>query len=375
MAFSLFVLGFIFLIGLVIGSFLNVVILRTVSGESIVFPASKCPKCQTPLKWYHNIPVLSYIFLRGKCGFCKEHISIQYPIVELLTGILFILLFLKFCNPFDEFFGLNTINSISWEQIAIYITSLIATGLFIAIAGTDIIEKKVSDAHTFSLIGLGLVYSVVSFILRVLSYHNYFGEYPKINGAFFLQHCPILCAIACAIIGFIIMEIVARLGQLIVGTRAFGEGDSFIAAGLGSLFGALFHARMSIVPTHESEAFLFGIYALLSILILSVIVQIFITFPLYVKKLILEKNIMTLGAIAGFILLSIGYFFAMYLGWLDNKPAYIISTIVLAAAGIFACREVLIGIRKNKGENGLYLPFGPAMIIAGLIFMFLIPMS
>ena len=84
---------------------------------------------------------------------------------------------------------------------------------------------------------------------------------------------------------------------------------------------------------------------------------------------------MTLGAIAGFILLSIGYFFAMYLGWLDNKPAYIISTIVLAAAGIFACREVLIGIRKNKGENGLYLPFGPAMIIAGLIFMFLIPMS
>ena len=88
MTFSLVVLAFILIIGLVIGSFLNVVILRTVSGESIVFPASKCPKCNTPLKWYHNIPVLSYIFLRGKCGFCHEPISIQYPIVELLTGIL-----------------------------------------------------------------------------------------------------------------------------------------------------------------------------------------------------------------------------------------------------------------------------------------------
>lgn len=62
MTFSLVVLAFILIIGLVIGSFLNVVILRTVSGESIVFPASKCPKCNTPLKWYHNIPVLSYIF-------------------------------------------------------------------------------------------------------------------------------------------------------------------------------------------------------------------------------------------------------------------------------------------------------------------------
>ena len=59
MTFSLVVLAFILIIGLVIGSFLNVVILRTVSGESIVFPASKCPKCNTPIKCYHNIPVLS----------------------------------------------------------------------------------------------------------------------------------------------------------------------------------------------------------------------------------------------------------------------------------------------------------------------------
>ena len=142
MLFSITILAFIFIIGLVIGSFLNVVILRTVSEESIVFPASKCPKCQTPLKWYHNIPVLSYICLRGKCAFCKEHISLQYPIVELLTGCLFVGLFIRFCNPFDPLFGLSSMNPIGWNQVFLYITSLIVTGLFIAIAGTDILEKS-----------------------------------------------------------------------------------------------------------------------------------------------------------------------------------------------------------------------------------------
>ena len=113
MLLSIIMLTFIFVIGLCVGSFMNVVILRTVSEESIVFPGSKCPKCQTPLKWYHNIPVFSYLFLRGKCGFCQEKISIQYPIVELLTGILFIALFLRFCMPFDPLFGLSAINPIS----------------------------------------------------------------------------------------------------------------------------------------------------------------------------------------------------------------------------------------------------------------------
>jgi len=85
----------IFIFGTLIGSFLNVVIYRIPKGESIVFPASKCQSCQTPLKWYHNIPIFSWLFLRGKCGFCKESISAQYPIVEFLTGILFVLLYLK----------------------------------------------------------------------------------------------------------------------------------------------------------------------------------------------------------------------------------------------------------------------------------------
>ncbi|HEY9190474.1 MAG TPA: prepilin peptidase [Sulfurovum sp.] len=85
----------IFIFGIMIGSFLNVVIYRIPKGESIVFPASKCQSCHTPLKWYHNIPLFSWLALRGKCGFCQAPIAKQYPIVELLTGILFLALYFK----------------------------------------------------------------------------------------------------------------------------------------------------------------------------------------------------------------------------------------------------------------------------------------
>lgn len=85
----------VFIFGIVIGSFLNVVIYRIPKGESIVFPSSKCQSCQTPLKWYHNIPIFSWLFLRGKCEFCAEKISIQYPFIELVTGIIAVALFYK----------------------------------------------------------------------------------------------------------------------------------------------------------------------------------------------------------------------------------------------------------------------------------------
>jgi len=77
-------------IGLSIGSFLNVVIIRIPKKESISLPASHCVTCKHPLKWYHNIPLFSWIFLGGKCAFCKEKISIQYPIIEILTAFIFV---------------------------------------------------------------------------------------------------------------------------------------------------------------------------------------------------------------------------------------------------------------------------------------------
>ena len=90
-----------FIFGIVIGSFLNVVILRVPKKESVVFPASHCPTCKTPLKWWHNIPIFSYIALKGKCAFCNEKISIQYPLIELMSGVIVALVYYK--NGFNIF--------------------------------------------------------------------------------------------------------------------------------------------------------------------------------------------------------------------------------------------------------------------------------
>ena len=86
-----------FIIGAVVGSFLNVVILRLPSeGESIVFPASRCPRCLQALKWYDNIPILSFIILRRRCRSCGAPISWQYPLVELTMALLTMALVFKF---------------------------------------------------------------------------------------------------------------------------------------------------------------------------------------------------------------------------------------------------------------------------------------
>jgi leader peptidase (prepilin peptidase)/N-methyltransferase len=364
MEFTLVVFAFIFAIGLVIGSFLNVVILRTVSEESIVFPASKCPKCQTPLKWYHNIPVLSFLFLRGKCAFCKEPISIQYPIIELLTGILFLGLFIKFCSPIDPFFGLEVMAPIGWAQVMVYVFSLIVTSLFIAIAGTDILEKKVADVHTYSLIGVGILYSIIYSIISFVAYTKAIGM-PKFDLDFFLT-CPILYSLAAGIMGFLLMEAVARLGLVTVGARAFGEGDSYIAAGLGTVLGALIGAS----PLYSG--FLPVLQTLLIVLVLSGIIQLVFTLPIFIKKLITSKNWVTLGALSLFIIYTVSFLVAQNFGWLNNSIAYWASTFVLIALGLFTCRELICGLKNNEAANGLYLPFGPAMIVAGLIAIFIV---
>src|ERR1700677_5281672 len=93
---ELFIGIFVFLFGLIIGSFLNVCILRIPGGKSIVMPASACPKCAAPIRPYDNIPVLIFLFLRGKCRNCKTPISPMYPLVELITGILFLACYVAF---------------------------------------------------------------------------------------------------------------------------------------------------------------------------------------------------------------------------------------------------------------------------------------
>jgi leader peptidase (prepilin peptidase)/N-methyltransferase len=87
---------FALITGMVVGSFLNVCICRMPKGESVVAPPSHCPQCAYRIRWYDNIPLLSYLILRGKCRGCGMRISIQYPLVELLNGLLTLALFLRF---------------------------------------------------------------------------------------------------------------------------------------------------------------------------------------------------------------------------------------------------------------------------------------
>lgn len=325
------ILALVFITGLCIGSFLNVVILRTLSEESIVFPASKCPKCQTPLKWWHNIPVLSYILLRGKCAFCKEPISIQYPIIELITGIIYTILFMKFGVSFDTLFA--------W----------IFAALLIVIAGTDIKEKVVYDVHTYTLIGFGLLYAVV--VTATAIYQIHVAGTPIEFSKYILLNNPLSMSILGAIEGALILEICARAGYLVAGTRAFGEGDTFIAAGLGALF---------------------GWRALLVVLALSVLIQVVLFLPIFVKGLIQNKDFKTLISFVLFCAYAITFYSLQHFRIItpENIIIYTIGALILAALGITSCIFIFKGLRE-KPENRTYLPFGPAMVAAAFIALIL----
>ncbi len=96
------ILAFIF--GSMVGSFLNVCIHRMPRAESVVWPSSHCPKCDRRIPAYDNIPFLSYLILGGKCRYCKQKISLRYPVVELLTAIMFALLFNYYKLTYEFFF-------------------------------------------------------------------------------------------------------------------------------------------------------------------------------------------------------------------------------------------------------------------------------
>lgn len=131
-----------FLVGLLIGSFLNVCILRIPGGESIVRPNSKCPKCQTAIRPYDNIPVISWLILGGKCRTCKAKISPLYPSIELLTGALFLACY--------YLFGL-TLTGAKWAAFS---------ALLVVLTATDIRERILPDSVNLTGFIMGLVVSL-----------------------------------------------------------------------------------------------------------------------------------------------------------------------------------------------------------------------
>jgi leader peptidase (prepilin peptidase)/N-methyltransferase len=132
------VLAFAFVFGLVIGSFLNVVIHRLPRGESIVRPRSRCPRCERPIAAWDNVPVLSYLWLRGRCRHCAEKISPRYPLIELTTGVVFAALVAAR--------GVTPETPLWW----FFASALIAS------AGIDWDERWIPDELSLGGLGLGL---------------------------------------------------------------------------------------------------------------------------------------------------------------------------------------------------------------------------
>ena len=126
---NLFFLFSFFAFGTIIGSFLNVVIHRLPLAESIVFPNSHCPHCQSNIHFYDNVPVLSWLILRGRCRGCRAPISVRYPLVEFLTGVIFAIFFwhtgFSPLLPFELFFGASMIVLIFIDAAHLYLPNVV----------------------------------------------------------------------------------------------------------------------------------------------------------------------------------------------------------------------------------------------------------
>ena len=185
----------IFILGLIVGSFNNVCIYRIPRNESIIYPASHCPKCRSKIKPIDNIPLLSYILLKGRCRNCKSKISIQYPIVELLTGLTYLIIYL--------IYGLSV-------QTLIYI---ILSSALIIIAFIDLNEQIIPDVISLPGIVIGLI---LSFIVPYISFIN--------------------SALGVVVGGGIIL-IIGLAGSVIFKKEAMGGGDVKLAAMIGAFLG------------------------------------------------------------------------------------------------------------------------------------------
>lgn len=185
----------IFMLGLCLGSFMNVVIYRLPRDLSIILPASHCPKCKHKLKWLHNIPLFSYVYLKAKCAFCHKKISWKYPFVEVLTGTVMAFLYLHF--GFDRLF------------LEVSLFSLI----LIALVFIDFEHQLLPDELTLGLMWLGLLVSV---------FPGFTTPEEAILGAS---------------IGYFSLWLIAKMYEFVAKREGMGYGDFKLLAALGAWAG------------------------------------------------------------------------------------------------------------------------------------------
>lgn len=197
----------IFILGLVIGSFLNVCIVRLPREDekerSIITPRSHCVHCKKTIPWYDNIPVLSYVFLGGRCRFCRSEISFRYPFVEMLTGLSFLF--------FYKYFGLS---AILWPYLVMLSGLIVATFI-------DIEHRIIPDEISLGGIVAGFVFSLFIPQLHQTNVH-YIGGMKSFFGI---------------IIGGGSIYLMGLLGDFIFKKESMGGGDVKLMAMIGAFLG------------------------------------------------------------------------------------------------------------------------------------------
>jgi leader peptidase (prepilin peptidase)/N-methyltransferase len=211
---------FIFVLGAMIGSFLNVVIHRVPREESIVFPNSTCPKCKNPIKPYDNLPILSWLVLGGKCRNCKEKISPRYPAVELLTALLFVLTFWAV--------GVNAFLPV----VLIFVTVMVSL-IFI-----DAEHMILPNVINFPLLGFALLVRVIYPIFFGAEYFADLRHAPLTS----LSNLPVwLVSLIGAVLGGLVgggfLWLVGEIWKRLRGVEAMGLGDVKMMFAVGALLG------------------------------------------------------------------------------------------------------------------------------------------
>jgi leader peptidase (prepilin peptidase)/N-methyltransferase len=210
------VIAFIFVFGLVIGSFLNVCILRIPEDISIIAPGSRCPGCKTPIRWYDNVPVLGWLCLRGKCRSCGLAISPMYPLVELATGLLFVACYLEF--------GI-TQTAVKW---------LFFTCLLIVLTVTDLRVRMLPDLVNWPGFAAGIFFSAIvppNDGTAFWMYTTLFHRMPR------MWVSGLLDALLGAVFGSFLLWAVAAVYKRIRGREGMGMGDVKMIAMVGAFLG------------------------------------------------------------------------------------------------------------------------------------------
>jgi leader peptidase (prepilin peptidase)/N-methyltransferase len=188
--------------GALIGSFLNVCISRWPMELSVVAPRSRCPRCQRPIAWYENIPIVSWVVLRGRCRGCRLPISMQYPAVELTIALVWVVAFATFPSPFTAL------------RVAVFVT------LLVGVAVTDVLYYLIPDGFTV----FGLCWIFLSSVVGTLGGNigGFAVPYDALIGA---------CVGAGAI------SIIGWIGEVLLKKEAMGFGDVTLMAVVGAALG------------------------------------------------------------------------------------------------------------------------------------------